>query len=131
MVPTNLIHIVVGAGRGMWDRTVKKINEKPKEPTSHQVLGRNFHFLKNATKLTALARSIVFEKCLDRFVLKNKLKSKDWVKNPVLSLPLIEKSAACDQIAWRKITPRRTFSMILGFSKWGRAFSIIKRTVLL
>ena len=40
MVHTNLVHIVVGPGRGTWDRKNQKNMEKSKKSTSHQILGR-------------------------------------------------------------------------------------------
>ena len=47
MVPTNLVHIVVGPGRGTWDRTKStKIVDESKRPTSQQVLGRTINFSK-------------------------------------------------------------------------------------
>ena len=46
MVPTNVVHIVVGPGRGTWDRTNQNIIDKIQDPTSHQVLGRRKNFVK-------------------------------------------------------------------------------------
>ena len=56
MVPTNLVHVVVGPGRGTWDQKNPKIIDEMKNPTSQQVLGRDRKSTK--TKVTALARSI-------------------------------------------------------------------------
>ena len=40
MVPTNLVHIVVGPGTGTWDRENKQTNGKYRNSASQQVLGR-------------------------------------------------------------------------------------------
>ena len=65
MVPTNIVHIVVGLGRCTWDRTNKKLGEKLKNSTPQQVLGRIQKSTK--TKMNALARSTDFRRSLDVF----------------------------------------------------------------
>ena len=51
MVPTNLVHIVVGPVTGKWERIIKQISEKMISPTSQQVSQST------KTKMTALAWS--------------------------------------------------------------------------
>ena len=59
MVPTNLVHIVVGLGGGMWDRKKSKkhwTNQKSNIPAS---LGTKHFFQRSTrTKMTAMAKAI-------------------------------------------------------------------------
>ena len=57
-IPTKLVHIVVGLGRGTWGRKVQEIIRQIKDPTFQQVLGRHLFFKGTKTKMTTLAKSI-------------------------------------------------------------------------
>ena len=59
-VPTNLVHVVVGPGRGRWDRKSQQIMEKSNNPTSQLFQGDENILTseKTETEMTALARSI-------------------------------------------------------------------------
>ena len=63
MVPTNLVHIVIGPGRGTWDQTNKNLwgIEKFNIPVS---FGTTNQFVRKSTKtkMTALARSVNLER---------------------------------------------------------------------
>ena len=57
MLPTNLVHVVVGPGRGTWDRTNQQII-KDKHPGRFRDDKNVFFENMQRTKMTAFAKSI-------------------------------------------------------------------------
>ena len=87
MVPTDLVHIVVGPGRGTWDRQNKNIltNRNSHIPASFKTKKSIFEKCKDQND--RIGKIYRFKMWLDRFELKNQLESKDCVKHLDITLP--------------------------------------------
>ena len=87
---TNLVHIVIGPGRGTWNRTNHEIIKTSRNSTSHQVWGRKVDLFKKVQRPKwPHWQDLSISKVVGQSSLKNLLESRDRQTNPVLSLGLI------------------------------------------
>ena len=95
MVPTNLVLIVVEPGRGTWDRQNqnKTLNNREIQHPSKFGDDKLFSPKRYKDQNDRIGEIYRLKRSLDRLYFENQVKSKDWVKNPVLSFPRIGQSA--------------------------------------